>query len=136
MKEYNDLLEAAKTFESQKAFLFDMDGLIFDTEQIFMEQLAVVMKERGYTLTKDIYCKTLGMTGKALKDLMCGIYGEDYPFQETGHESRERVSVIAETVGLRVKPQIRELLAWLQMEGKKCAVVSLPARSTLENIWT
>lgn len=124
MKEFNDLIMAAKDFESRDAFLFDMDGLLFDTEQIFMEQLAIVMKERGYTLTREIYCKTLGMTGKALMQLMCDIYGEDYPFHETGHESRRRVSIIAETVGLRVKPQIRELLIWLQNQGKKCAVVS------------
>lgn len=29
---YKTILEAAKHFEEKKAFLFDMDGLIFDTE--------------------------------------------------------------------------------------------------------
>lgn len=124
MKRYQDLLEAAGAFQDKKAFLFDMDGLLFDTEQLFMEQLAIVMKERGYTLTKEIYCRSLGMTGQALQDLMYGIYGDDYPFFETGAESRRRVTMVAETVGLRVKPQIRKLLAWLQEQGKPCAVVS------------
>lgn len=124
MNIYGDLLEAANVFREKEAFLFDMDGLIFDTEQLFMEQLAVVMKERGYELTKEIYCRSLGMTGQALKDLMCGIYGEDYPLSETGGESRKRVTMIAETVGLRVKPGIPQLLAWLREQGKRCAVVS------------
>lgn len=124
MNRYSDLLEAAKAVRTKEAFLFDMDGLLFDTEQLFMEQLAIVMKEQGYELTKEIYCRSLGMTGQALKDLMCGIYGEEYPFFEMGRESRKRVTMVAETVGLRVKPKIRQLLAWLKEQKKRCAVVS------------
>ena len=121
---YKTILEAAKHFEEKKAFLFDMDGLIFDTEQLFMEQLAIVMKEHGYTLTKEFYIQSLGLTGETLKSLMCGAYGEEYPFAELSAESRRRVSIVAETVGLRVKPGIRQLLGWLCEHHKNCAVVS------------
>ena len=119
---YKTILEAAKHFEEKKAFLFDMDGLIFDTEQLFMEQLAIVMKEHGYTLTKEFYIQSLGLTGETLKSLMCGAYGEEYPFAELSTESRRRVSIVAETVGLRVKPGIRQLLGWLREHHKNCAV--------------
>lgn len=124
MIQCNTILEAAKHFEDKSAFLFDMDGLLFDTEQLFMEQLAVVMKEHGYTLTKEFYVKSLGLTGEALRNLMCNAYGEDYPFEELSAMSRKRVSIVAQTVGLRLKPHIRELLIWLQEQHKKCAVVS------------
>lgn len=127
MKIYRDLLEAAEQMKEARCFLFDMDGLIFDTERLFMEQLAVVMAERGYVLTREVYEKSLGMAGDALKELMCGIYGENYPFYEMGQESRRRVSVVAETVGLRVKPQIRELAEQLRQQGKLCAVASSTA---------
>ena len=53
-----------------KGAIFDMDGLIFDTERLFMEQLAVVMAERGYRLSREVYCKSLGLTGKSLEKLM------------------------------------------------------------------
>ena len=54
-----------------------MDGLIFDTERVFMEQLAVAMKEHGYVLTREIYTETLGLGGKMLVDFMQSKFGYD-----------------------------------------------------------
>ena len=124
MKEYNSLLEAAKEFKDTRCFIFDMDGLIFDTELIFMNQLAVAMAEKGYSLSRRVYEDSLGMAGEPLKKLMLSEYGEGYPFEEMGAKAREMVNVIADTVGLPVKPQIRALLEWLKEQGIVCAVAS------------
>ncbi len=101
-----------------------MDGLVFDTERVFMEQLAVVMKERGYILTQDIYKQTLGTTGSKLENIMYSYYGEDYPFKECGHIAQERVCMVAETTGLTIKPQIKELLVMLKDKNIPCTIAS------------
>lgn len=123
-KEYSDLLEAVNAQKNFKAVIFDMDGLIFDTERVFMEQLAVAMKEKGYSLSREIYIKTTGTTGSTLKNIMCANYGDDYPLEECNHVAQSRLAVIAETVGLNVKPQIRELLELLKDKKIPCAVAS------------
>lgn len=123
-KEYSDLLEAVNAQKSFKAVIFDMDGLIFDTERVFMEQLAVAMKERGYNLSREVYIKTTGTTGGTLRSIMCSNYGDDYPLDECNDVARTNLETIAETVGLNVKPQIRELLEMLKKRGTPCAVAS------------
>ena len=106
MRDYHNILDAAQSFESAWGFIFDMDGLIFDTERLFMEQLAVVMAERGYRLSREVYCKSLGLTGKSLEKLMLTEYGMDYPFAQLGRIAREHVDAIAATVGLELKPVV------------------------------
>lgn len=119
-----DLLKAVQHFAEKKAFLFDMDGLIFDTERLFMEQLAVVMKDYGYELSREIYQETLGMRSNPLAELMCSHYGKDYPFYDISQETNRRVQIVAETVGLSIKPQIQEVLKYLNKSAIPCAVVS------------
>lgn len=119
-----DLLQTIRRFDKKKAAIFDMDGLIFDTERLFMEQLAIAMKEHGYTLTKEIYCETLGLRGERLEQIMRSHYGPDYPFSEMGKRAEQRVRMVAETVGLSMKPQITEVLKYLQEKKILCAVAS------------
>ena len=82
MKTYPDIIAAAKAYRMAKVFVFDMDGLIFDTERLFMEQLAVVMAEKGYRLSREVYVSTLGMGVRRLEQAMLRQYGSDYPFHE------------------------------------------------------
>ena len=60
-----------------KLAIFDMDGLIFDSERVFMNELGKVMLNYGYKLTKDIYIQTLGLTGKNPEAKMKDNYGLD-----------------------------------------------------------
>ena len=48
----------AKTFEEIDLFIFDMDGLLFDTESIYIDYGKSLMKELGYEITDSIIEKT------------------------------------------------------------------------------
>lgn len=125
------LQKAVRAFTEKRAFLFDMDGLIFDTERVFMEQLSVVMKEQGYILTKEIYCETLGVGGQRLVSIMQSHYGKEYPFQKISHETVRRVNIVAETVGFSIKQEIPEVLEFLKEKKIPCAVASSTRSDTV-----
>ena len=49
-----------------KLVIFDMDGLLFDTEKLFMETQAPIFEKYGYKQRKENYVKTLGIAGENL----------------------------------------------------------------------
>lgn len=124
MKTVKNMLEAVTCFSDKNAFLFDMDGLIFDSERIFMEQLAIVMKEAGYHLTREIYIETLGAGGKRLEEIMYSHFGNSYPLYEMGKKTAERITMLSETLGIPLKPYVTDTLAFLKKQEKKLAVAS------------
>ena len=110
--------------------IFDMDGLIFDTERLFMTTKDGVMKEYGYTQQKDDYIHTLGTCGQQLLDILHNLYGNDYPAEEISQKCRTLVTEKIHRDGPPVKPGIPELLAWFASNNIPCCVAS----STKHNI--
>ncbi|MGN0162967.1 MAG: HAD family hydrolase [Candidatus Ornithomonoglobus sp.] len=104
--------------------IFDMDGLIFDSERVFMRELRAVAKNYGYDITEEKYVQTLGLTGDTLLKKKTEQYGEDYPHYELSRQTRDRVDAIALSEGLPVQPGIKELLTFLNDSKIPCAVAS------------
>ena len=50
-----------KLFKNLDLFIFDMDGLLFDTETIYVNYGKELAKEAGYIITDEIIEKTTGM---------------------------------------------------------------------------
>ena len=65
-----------------KLAIFDMDGLIFDSERLFMKFLQQHSAQKGYTITQEDYLRTLGIGGDYLAAVMEDICGPDYPLEE------------------------------------------------------
>ncbi len=104
--------------------IFDMDGLLFDTERLFMTIKDGVMKEYGYIQQKDDYIHTLGTCGQQLLDILHRLYGDDYPAEEISQKCRTLVTGKIRRDGPPVKPGIPELLAWFAANNISCCVAS------------
>jgi len=118
--------------ENLQLVIFDMDGLIFDSERVFMEELKKVMADFGYRLTKDIYLKTIGLNGSVLKETMLKQYGADYPFELISKKARENVNEIADSGKLPVKKGIYELLLHISKRKIMCCVASSSPKESVE----
>lgn len=113
-----------KKLQLPQLVIFDMDGLLFDTERLFQQKKAVVMQKYGYHQNDGDYEKTLGTCGQALLDILAGLYGPDYPAEKISSETRQIVNRQILAKGPPVKPGIRRLLAWLKERNISCCVAS------------
>ena len=116
------------TYPLPQLMIFDMDGLIFDTERLFMVQKAIVMARYGYAQRESDYISTLGTSGSALNRRLHQIYGPDYPADRISAETRERVAEVVAQDGPPVKPGIPKLLRWLQEHRVPCSVATATPR--------
>ena len=60
-----------------EAVLFDMDGVIFDTESIYLDIWTKVFQSYGYIMTKDVYISVMGRGRKNVIKTFVDLYGQD-----------------------------------------------------------
>ncbi len=104
--------------------IFDMDGILFNSEQLFMDTEAIVFQDYGYVMTKENYIRTLGACGDELKRILYDTYGPDYPADEISAKTRKLVAEHVEKYGPEIKPGIIVLLEWLKSKNIPCCVAT------------
>lgn len=112
--------------------IFDMDGLIFDTERLFMMKKNEILTEYGYPARQEDYVQTIGLSGILLRDKLAELYGPDYPADEISAKTRAAVNTYMEENGPSVKPGVRKLLQWLTERNICCCVASSTRRVYVE----
>lgn len=107
-----------------KLAIFDMDGLIFDSERLFMHFLQKEAADLGYAITPEKYALTLGVGGDTLAAKVREIYGADYPHQEISRRARLAMNTWTEHHSIPIKKGIPELLAFFAARQIPCCVAS------------
>lgn len=97
--------------------IFDMDGLMFDTERIVKHSWDIAGEKMGYGKLGDNIFHTLGMNLSGRKDYFHRIYGQDFPFEEFSERYKAAWYNIVESEGIPIKPGLTELLNFLREEG-------------------
>jgi len=76
-----------KTFRPSAA-IFDMDGLMLDTERPFIRLWAETGKKFGYNVTPDVVLRLVGISNENSRFIMMQEYGKDFPFDKVLDEFR------------------------------------------------
>ena len=104
--------------------VFDMDGLMFDTEALIKRTWDLVGPCMGYeALGHNIY-HTLGMNAARRKGYFQDTYGEDFPFEEFTERYRKEYYIYIEEHGVPIKEGLFEVLHWMKEKGLKLALAT------------
>ena len=76
-----------------KLIIFDMDGLMFATEQVNYRAFTEIVKEEGYTPAFEQFIGFLGMNAKDIQKKYYVYYGEDVDaegiYKKVGNRSKQ-----------------------------------------------
>ena len=105
--------------------VFDMDGLMFDTENLTYElqkQLFDKKGVKGYTL--DWYKQTVGKRSEDIEGIFKNLCGEDFDFKAFRAECREVYREYTDERGVPIKDGLFELLDYLKEKNVKIALAT------------
>lgn len=107
------------------ALIFDMDGLMFDTERIWQMFWSPVLYERGimYEPAQGPACSATN--GKVKQDILRSFYGDDWDVEGACREfSRMARDHLGRLNDMHPKPGLYELIAWAHEMRVPLAIAS------------
>ena len=111
-----------------QAVVFDMDGVIFDTERLVIEFWKEVAKRHNIPNVEHTCIQCLGTNRVRTREIFLENYGADFPFDPYRAEVTELFNTHYKGVPLPTKPGIRELLSYLQEQDIKVGLASSTAQ--------
>lgn len=108
--------------------IFDMDGLMFDTEHIYYRAWQEAARKQGYEINWDIYKKIVARNNRYIEKVLKEIFGQTLPYDALVTEKRRLSDEIVEAEGLVLKEGLVELLDVLEQKGIKKAVATSSAK--------
>ena len=115
------------------AVVFDMDGVIFDSERAVMQCWKELAKKYNIPDIEQAVLSCTGTTMKRTREIMLETYGADFPYDSYAKESSVIYHSRYDGGRLPMKPGVVELLTFLKEEGKKIALASSTRRQTVTN---
>ena len=101
-----------------KALLFDMDGLLLDSERVVQESWNAAGEALGYGKVGEHIYNTLGMNAAGRKEYFNNVFGTGFPYEEFQKLSRKEFFNVADQEGIPLKPGAKELIFYAkQMVG-------------------
>ena len=114
-----------------QAVVFDMDGLLFDTETLYVEAAFTAATELGYEATTELILRTTGGPWPQTRRLLLEHYGEAFPADDFVTVWIRHFRVLAED-RLALKPGVVELLDLLDELGLPKAIATSSSHPTVQ----
>lgn len=117
-----------------KAIIFDMDGLMIDSERVTFECYQERLKDMNLTMDEEFYKTLLGKTIKGIYQRFYDVYGNDFPIENVIQDVHQLMAERFETEGVPVKKGLVKLLHYLKDNNYKTIVATSSNRDRVDKI--
>ena len=107
-----------------KAVVFDMDGLMFDTERLWVEEGYKLAIKLGYSIPKELFYETIGMKNEDASKNFSNNLGYNFPFITFRKLYHKVINLKLRFEKIKEKLGLKELLVYLKNNDYKIAIAS------------
>ena len=115
------------------AVVFDMDGVIFDSERATMDCWLELAKKYGIENLEKPFLACTGTNNAKTKEIMLDAYGQDFPYDKFAKEASVMFHEKYDGGKLPMKSGVVEILEFLKGSNKKIALASSTRKQTVIN---
>ncbi|MBV8848945.1 MAG: HAD family phosphatase, partial [Methylobacteriaceae bacterium] len=114
-----------------EAVLFDMDGLLVDTESVYRDAILAEAEARGSPMPLSLFLQMVGLPAHACDDLATSHFGAEVDLAVYNSDVDARVKERLDA-GVALKPGVIELLDLLDELNMPRAIVTSSSHATVE----
>jgi HAD superfamily hydrolase (TIGR01509 family) len=115
-----------------EAVIFDMDGLLLDSERVRLDVLAEAARSLDLRWERDVGLQMIGVNSRDSDVILSAAFGADYPVASLRQRSDELYEACIVAGEIPLKPFVLELLLRLEALRIPCAVATSTRRPRAE----
>ena len=114
-----------------RGVLFDMDGLVLDSEILYSRFWMEACRFYGYPMTYEQSLTMRGLGSKAGEAMLHCYFGPNASYKQLRAKRIELMDAFVEENGVGLKPGILELMSYLKVQGIAAAITSSSPRERI-----
>jgi HAD superfamily hydrolase (TIGR01509 family) len=115
-----------------KAVIFDMDGLLFDSESVYRDAMIATAAEMGFELHDRLFLRLVGMPWAGNVPMLIEEYGADFDHEGFRLEATRKFHIVADAE-ICLKAGVLEILDHLDAVGLPRAVATSSMHPTVQH---
>lgn len=116
----------------KRAVIFDMDGLMFDTENLTFQAQSRLAEKLGMPFSMDYYMETVGLSDKVCYEKFIRDFGDNENTHRFARDYKKETHALVREQGVPEKKGLRNLLKFLHRNEIVCVVASSNQRYDVE----